>query len=446
MKTAKTSEPAVRPLAPILLLSLAAAESLLSLFQWMELLVVRAGGHTVCGINDVINCEAVWSSAFAARIHGLTALPVAGLGLLWGLAAFGLSALLVLRLLAQTEPRVAVVALRWTGGVGVLSCLTFGAASFSMGTLCLTCLGTYVLVAAFALVAWRALPGPLAVTGQELRGSLTWAAGLCIVGYLVLLGPALMTPEGHRTLTQELDPQGAPPQKGAPPGELERFLASLPPEEQQMVSQSLVVYRASPAQATDAFPTRLRAGPADAPVKIVDFTDVRCPHCRHLEEALDELRKVVPQGSFSVEPRSFPLDGECNTSVGYTDGTHVRCTGAKAFICLEGRPEYWDVRGKVFAEQDSLTVERILELGASGGMSRADLEACISSPQTQDKLKQDEAYALQYRPQGTPLVLVNGREATAVPAFLYAMALTGGNPDSPAFAHLAPPSTGTGAP
>jgi protein-disulfide isomerase len=79
-------------------------------------------------------------------------------------------------------------------------------------------------------------------------------------------------------------------------------------------------------------------------------------------------------------------------------------------------------------------------------MSRADLEACVASPQTQDKLKQDEAFALQYRPQGTPLVLVNGREATAVPAFLYALALTGGNPDAPAFAHLASPSLGAGAP
>jgi predicted DsbA family dithiol-disulfide isomerase len=82
-------------------------------------------------------------------------------------------------------------------------------------------------------------------------------------------------------------------------------------------------------------------------------------------------------------------------------------------------------------------------LASERGLSRSDLEACITSPATQDKIKQDEAYAMEYKPQGTPLVLLNGREATAVPAFLYAMALTRGNADAPAFARLtpAPPST-----
>ena len=40
---------------------------------------------------------------------------------------------------------------------------------------------------------------------------------------------------------------------------------------------------------------------------------------------------------------------------------------------------------------------------------------------------------------GTPIVIVNGREGTPAPPFLYAMVLAGGNADLPAFSKLPPP-------
>src|SRR5215211_3446360 len=81
----------VGPVAPILLVATSAGESLLALFQWMELLVVRAGGSAVCGLSGPVNCQRVWETGFASRVHAALGVPVAGLGLVWGLAAFGLS-------------------------------------------------------------------------------------------------------------------------------------------------------------------------------------------------------------------------------------------------------------------------------------------------------------------------------------------------------------------
>ena len=97
------------------------------------------------------------------------------------------------------------------------------------------------------------------------------------------------------------------------------------------------------------------------------------------------------------------------------------------------------------AEQESLTPRSIVEIASSGSMKRADLEACLASPETNRKLSEDIAYAMLFSPQGTPLVLINGKEAAALPSFLLAMAFTGANPDSPAFAAL-PPSQSTGQP
>ena len=55
-------------LGAALLLVLSAAACLLALFQWMELLVVRAGGTSVCSLGQTVNCQRVWDSAFAAQM------------------------------------------------------------------------------------------------------------------------------------------------------------------------------------------------------------------------------------------------------------------------------------------------------------------------------------------------------------------------------------------
>ena len=66
--------------------------------------------------------------------------------------------------------------------------------------------------------------------------------------------------------------------------QLQDFVANLPTEGKQALSDSLAIYRKSPAHP----PARTRAltGPASAPVRITDFTDVRCPHCADLHGAL----------------------------------------------------------------------------------------------------------------------------------------------------------------
>jgi serine/threonine-protein kinase len=62
----------------------------------------------------------------------------------------------------------------------------------------------------------------------------------------------------------------------------------------------------------------------------------------------------------------------------------------------------------------------------------------MASAATAAKLQDDIQLALRYELDGTPLVLVNGRKAVAFPPFLYAMVLTRGALDDPAFASLPP--------
>ncbi|HEX6738074.1 MAG TPA: DsbA family protein, partial [Vicinamibacteria bacterium] len=92
------------------------------------------------------------------------------------------------------------------------------------------------------------------------------------------------------------------------------------------------------------------------------------------------------------------------------------------------------------ANQRSLTPELIYSLAAAHGASRAELEQCVASEATRARLDEDVALSAQYRPEGTPLVVVNGRRAVSYPGFLYAIILAKGDGQHPAFAGLPPPN------
>jgi serine/threonine-protein kinase len=177
-------------------------------------------------------------------------------------------------------------------------------------------------------------------------------------------------------------------------------------------------------------------GPENAPLRITEFTDVRCDHCAALHRTLARLRQRFDAVAFSVEPRQFPLDGECNPSMRQRSDP-VRCLAAKALICMEGRESYLDYSGALFERQKTLTAAQVIALAAPH-VPRSEMEACVASPDTSRKLGDDISLALEYQPEGTPLVLINGRRAVSFPPFLVAMVLTRGAADLPAFASLPP--------
>lgn len=413
------------------LLVLGAAECALSVFQWSQLITLRNGGSTVCSVSEHVNCEVVWNTPFASRVHELIGIPVAGLGLLWGVVATALAGLYLTWRSGGQTVRPAANGLRLMAAVGALTTVVLGSVSASAGALCLTCLGTYLLVIAFAVIAWRGLPEPVMPQPGEWGRTLQWTLGLTLAGFVALSFPGRATPKAT-------DSEAALPQISSDSGSIEAYLRSLSPRDQQWVANALDQYRHEtpvPAKA----PARRRDGPVDAPVKIVEWTDPMCPHCKILVESMAEMRKRVPEGKLSIEARHYPLDGGCNPAISpeRTDGG-LRCLAAKATICLEDAPDYWQLREKLFDAQRALTVTNVMQIASSGTVSRSQLEACVNSAETSRRLQEDIAYAQQHQIEGTPLVVVNGRQVVPSVPFIYALAMAGGDVNAPAFRVLPP--------
>lgn len=436
--TASRLDP-VTPGALAGLSALGALSALLSVFLWGQLLLVRQGGMPFCGFGASSDCATVWNSAFASAIHRVTGVPIAGWGLAWSLVAFALPLLALWRRAEGRRLSVLISAVRFTAGIGLATVATLLVIAAAERAFCLGCFATYLLASGYAGIAlfgWQQAGWPEATRGAAV------AAIAASLSFILLLYPGSNTPQaaGHAGRAAI-----ARTGRAAPPGTgdagrdrvLTDLVGSLEPGLKQVLSDSLFLYRNGRSIVLPR--ARASQGPEGASVRITEFTDIRCEHCADLQKTLASLQEQLPPGSFTVDARQFPLDAACNPLLRSQAADPVRCWAARARICFEGHPKAGDYAQSLFARQKDLTQDQVFELAAPF-MPRRELEACVASPDTEKRLQEDIQLASGLEPEGTPIVLVNGRLGTSFGPFLYAMVLTRGEADHPAFASLPPPN------
>jgi protein-disulfide isomerase/uncharacterized membrane protein len=404
----------------------------LAVYQWLELIDVRTGHTPACAINETVNCAAVWNSPFAHKVHEYLGMPVAALGVLWGLVAVTLAFLFTQRIRATGDGSTFLGAVKVWALLGLLSCVTFITASIQAKAVCLTCLGTYALTIGYAVAALGLLGGPAIPPTKELLPGLGWGLVLAVPVYFGLLYPGSKTPQSTSSVVKEVE------QKAPGAVDIDQLIAELPERERLSTSRAREQWKKATAQDVSMFPVHAFKGSADAKVKLVEFTDILCGHCAQFEELSTEIERLAPAGSLSIEPRYYPLDGECNPDIKGSSKDGVRCYGAKLQICTEKNPQFFAMRRELFQNQAQLDKGMMLAIATRHGVSPLELDACMASAQTEARLKEDIAYARKHNIQGTPLVLLNGKTAPPAPAFLLGMVLSGGNADG-AWAQKLPP-------
>ncbi len=424
-KPSNPSVPSPSALATLLLSS--GGLVALAVYQWFELLEVRAGGVPSCAINDTFNCASVWNSPFAHAVHEYLGIPVAGLGVLWGLVAFSLSLMLLKR-----GGSIFAAAVKGWALAGLLSCVAFGVASMQAHAVCLTCLGTYVLVMGFAMGAFVLLGKPVLPPMSALIPGTGWALVLSVAAYFALLYPGSKTPKGSEPSLPTLN-EGER-------NDFDAMLAAVPEQQKLAASWARAQWKAAPVRDVSAFPVHARKGSADAPLKVVEFTDILCSHCAQLEEVLHELEQLAPEANYSIEARYFPLVmGECASPLKGSPTDHIRCLGARMQICAEKSPSFSKMRRELFQNQTHLDETLMFTIASRHGLETETLKTCIQSPETATRLAEDIAYAKKFGIEGTPLLLLNGKVAPFSPVFLVGMAMSQGDADAPYFLKLPPP-------
>jgi protein-disulfide isomerase/uncharacterized membrane protein len=391
----------------------------------------------VCGEGAQSGCDKVAQSRFA-QLRGL---PLGG----YGLVVYGsLALLLALALLAGPETRAAVgaIALLVLTLALAVDVALFGIQLVAIRAFCKVCLLTYAIGALGLVIALPARrdgrvlgeallrpDGRLAFTG--------WAVATAGLVAAVLAGEAaldLRERERARTIlgpsttagpaTSGLPATTAPLSGPATAADATRFQeeARVATEQARRLQEILddprkldQYFAEKAAREFDQGPVhalKLDAspykGPAQAPIRVTEFSDFLCPFCRQIAGA---FASYVPStaGRVSVYFKNYPLDAECNPNVKPTIHAGA-CRLARAGLCAHEQGRFWPYHDRIFASPPTDAPKMDLtKLAGEVGLDTAAFASCLDSPRIQDRLAAEIAEGKASGVEATPTLFVNGK-------------------------------------
>jgi uncharacterized membrane protein/protein-disulfide isomerase len=158
-----------------------------------------------------------------------------------------------------------------------------------------------------------------------------------------------------------------------------------------------------------------------AKVLVVKFNDYQCPPCRQsYMEYKWAIAKYQALGQLKFVLKHFPLERECNAAI--SGDLHLAsCEAAAAVVMAQSRGTADKLEEWFFANQPSLTPERVKEAAATvGGIT--DFDAQYARALT--LVRTDAGLGALLGARSTPTFLVNGRVvAGALPAAYFELAI-----------------------
>jgi protein-disulfide isomerase len=141
-------------------------------------------------------------------------------------------------------------------------------------------------------------------------------------------------------------------------------------------------------------------GAADAPVTIIEFTDLQCPYCaRFARTTFPQLRTLyIETGKVRFASRDFPLPFH-----------PFALPAAIAARCAERQGKYWEFREAVFQRQGELAREPYDDIASSLGLDRAQLASCRKDPTVRERVEGDVALGQSTGIDGTPSFVIGRR-------------------------------------
>lgn len=153
-------------------------------------------------------------------------------------------------------------------------------------------------------------------------------------------------------------------------------------------------------------------GSAKAPVTIIEYASLSCPHCAAFaENVFPMLRsKYIDTGKVRFVFREFPLDIKAAAA-----SMLARCIGK------EDAEKYFGALHQLFQQQDRLMAETkgtLILVGRQAGMNEQEVEACAKDQGLLDKISVDQRFAFDVlKVDATPTFFVNGERLKGAMSF-----------------------------
>jgi protein-disulfide isomerase/uncharacterized membrane protein len=165
------------------------------------------------------------------------------------------------------------------------------------------------------------------------------------------------------------------------------------------------------AAAEPVFTGRYRVGPAEAPIRIVMFTDYQCQDCYNIEKQLKEL--LDTRGDISISIKHFPFNSDCNPYLTQTMHSNAcwAARAAEAAGILWGPEGFWKMHVWLFDRCGVFETTGELEAGIEEmGFDPTGFSRLMSSEETLEAIRTDMVEAKKLGLYFTPMIFINGVE------------------------------------
>jgi len=142
-------------------------------------------------------------------------------------------------------------------------------------------------------------------------------------------------------------------------------------------------------------------GNPNAPVKIIEFSDLECPYCKSFHATTNQIMKTFGDQVVLVF-REFPLPSL------HPKAPH-EAQAAECAAKLGGNDKFFAFIDKVFEitpSNNGLDPAELPKIAAGIGLDATQFNACLSSTYGQDKIQGDSDDAVNSGAQGTPYSVV----------------------------------------
>jgi protein-disulfide isomerase len=143
-------------------------------------------------------------------------------------------------------------------------------------------------------------------------------------------------------------------------------------------------------------------GPADAPVTLVEFSDLQCPHCKEAQPTIDKLMAEEKGGRLVFQSFPLPMHDWAAKAAAYGE-----CVAAKS------NEAFWKFIQATYNSQTEITAanadEKLTALAEKAGVNGAEAATCSAKAETTGRVEHSVALGKSVGVTGTPALFINGR-------------------------------------